>query len=175
MEQKKAELPKSCRKENSNVLGRQLSHKPCTNCTNLYIAVFNSNCRSGQFHDHSDNIIKARLKNQLTVPFFLGGRVCLRDSRSANYLAMRNLEQSISVTENPTLRQILDNEEQATQNRDKALQPVRTSLLNCSAEKADLIPLCRPTKFCLQFLCTPMFLQSKFYIHPNERYGRTWT
>ena len=34
-------------------------------------------------------------------------------------------------------------------------------MLNYSAEKADLIPLCRRTKFCLQFLCTPMFLQSK--------------
>ena len=43
----------------------------------------------------------------------------------------------------------------------KPSSPVRTSLLNYSAEKADLIPLCRRTKFCLQFLCTPMFLQSK--------------
>ena len=37
----------------------------------------------------------------------------------------------------------------------KPSSPVRTSLLNYSAEKADLIPLCRRTKFCLQFLCTP--------------------
>ena len=43
----------------------------------------------------------------------------------------------------------------------KPSSPVRTSLLNHSAEKADLIPLCRRTKFCLQFLCTPMFPQSK--------------
>ena len=119
---------------------------------------------------------------------------------------MRNLEQSISVTENPTLwgkswimeskpHKTTETKEQqntkttktnattgcsqrswrgetapelnATHSQHlfsvtKPSSPVRTSLSNCSAEKADLIPLCRPTKFRLQFLCTPCSYNPNF-------------
>ena len=56
----------------------------------------------------------------------------------------------------------------------KPSSPVRTSLLNYSAEKADLIPLCRRTKFCLQFLCTPVFLQSKNFPALTPKWKINW-
>ena len=56
----------------------------------------------------------------------------------------------------------------------KPSSPVRTSLLNYSAEKADLIPLCRRTKFCWQFLCTPIFLQSKNFPALTPKWKINW-